>query len=223
MFRYLNIEVRTPCVEDGFNTERPITPHEVGFSFCSPQSDAHNYFSSVPLVPSAWYVIFGSDCSRYWVYSRQRTGYSKRFGHWQVREIKSFSVRLMMGFSPLRLPIMLRSSKCVLHGKNEAEMAKMKECPLDPGGYFITRGMVISASRYAWASCSASLGTERVILIQEQISKNRMLIEKDSKNRFQCTVTRYNDRVKRQGRCITLVSLFQYNSTDKDEDRSVRE
>ena len=36
-----------------------------------------------------------------------------------------------------------------------------------------------------------SSGTERVILIQEQISKNRMLIEKDSKDRFQCTVTRY--------------------------------
>jgi len=71
-----------------------------------------------------------------------------------------------------RLPIMLRSCKCVLYQKNEAEMAKMKECPLDPGGYFITRG------------------TERVILIQEQISKNRMLIEKDSKDRFQCTVTR---------------------------------
>lgn len=69
---------------------------------------------------------------------------------------------------------MLRSCKCVLYEKNEAEMAKMHECPLDPGGYFITRG------------------TERVILIQEQMSKNRMLIEKDTKNRFQCTVTRYN-------------------------------
>jgi DNA-directed RNA polymerase III subunit RPC2 len=71
-----------------------------------------------------------------------------------------------------RLPIMLRSCKCLLYEKNEVEMAKMRECPLDPGGYFITRG------------------TERVILIQEQISKNRMLIEKDSKDRFQCTVTR---------------------------------
>jgi DNA-directed RNA polymerase III subunit RPC2 len=38
---------------------------------------------------------------------------------------------------------MLRSCKCVLYEKNEAEMAKMKECPLDPGGYFITRGKII--------------------------------------------------------------------------------
>ena len=32
-----------------------------------------------------------------------------------------------------RLPIMLRSSHCVLQGKNEAELARMRECPLDPG------------------------------------------------------------------------------------------
>ena len=38
---------------------------------------------------------------------------------------------------------MLRSCKCVLYQKNEAEMAKMGECPLDPGGYFIVRGQLI--------------------------------------------------------------------------------
>lgn len=32
-----------------------------------------------------------------------------------------------------RLPIMLRSNHCVLKGRNEAELAKMTECPLDPG------------------------------------------------------------------------------------------
>lgn len=31
------------------------------------------------------------------------------------------------------MPIMLRSSKCVLTDKSEAELAKMFECPLDPG------------------------------------------------------------------------------------------
>lgn len=32
-----------------------------------------------------------------------------------------------------RMPIMLRSSHCVLSGATEAELARMKECPLDPG------------------------------------------------------------------------------------------
>ncbi|KAI0944521.1 DNA-directed RNA polymerase III subunit [Taiwanofungus camphoratus] len=60
-----------------------------------------------------------------------------------------------------RLPIMLRSNKCVLTGRSEAQLARMTECPLDPGGYFIVKG------------------TEKVILVQEQLSKNRIIVEVD--------------------------------------------
>jgi hypothetical protein len=35
---------------------------------------------------------------------------------------------------------MLRSSKCVLAGKSEADLAALGECPYDPGGYFVVRG-----------------------------------------------------------------------------------
>jgi DNA-directed RNA polymerase III subunit RPC2 len=38
------------------------------------------------------------------------------------------------------MPIMLRSSNCVLAGKSQFELAKMNECPHDPGGYFIVKG-----------------------------------------------------------------------------------
>lgn len=62
-----------------------------------------------------------------------------------------------------RMPIMLRSAKCVLLNKSESEMAKLNECPLDPGGYFIVNG------------------TEKVILVQEQLSKNRIIVEADEK------------------------------------------
>ncbi|KFA61168.1 hypothetical protein S40285_02206 [Stachybotrys chlorohalonatus IBT 40285] len=65
-----------------------------------------------------------------------------------------------------RLPIMLRSSKCRLSGANNDQMELMNECPLDPGGYFIING------------------TEKVILIQEQLSKNRVIVEADEKNRI---------------------------------------
>jgi DNA-directed RNA polymerase III subunit RPC2 len=63
-----------------------------------------------------------------------------------------------------RMPVMLRSSKCRLSGANNAKMELMNECPLDPGGYFIING------------------TEKVILIQEQLSKNRVIVEADEKN-----------------------------------------
>jgi DNA-directed RNA polymerase III subunit RPC2 len=48
---------------------------------------------------------------------------------------------------------MLRSERCVLNGKSNEELAAMKECMYDPGGYFIVRG------------------TEKVILMHEQLSK----------------------------------------------------
>ena len=35
------------------------------------------------------------------------------------------------------MPIMLRSSKCILTGKDDADLARAGECPIDPGGYFV--------------------------------------------------------------------------------------
>ena len=70
-----------------------------------------------------------------------------------------------------RIPLMLRSSRCVLTGKNEDELARLGECPLDPGGYFIVKGV------------------EKVILIQEQLSKNRIIIEVDAKGEIGASVT----------------------------------
>lgn len=37
-----------------------------------------------------------------------------------------------------RMPIMLKSCKCVLTGKNEQELAQLQECPLDPGGPWLS-------------------------------------------------------------------------------------
>lgn len=72
-----------------------------------------------------------------------------------------------------RLPVMLRSDKCILSSANESEMGGLQECPLDPGGYFIVNG------------------TEKVILVQEQLSKNRILVEKDLRMAdYQASVTR---------------------------------
>lgn len=47
------------------------------------------------------------------------------------------------------MPIMLGSSKCILAGKSEEDLAKIYECPFDPKGYFIIKGV------------------EKVILMQE--------------------------------------------------------
>jgi DNA-directed RNA polymerase III subunit RPC2 len=71
-----------------------------------------------------------------------------------------------------RLPIMLRSSKCLLAGKTDTQLAReCKECPYDPGGYFVVKGV------------------EKVILIQEQLSKNRVILEEDSKGCVTASIT----------------------------------
>ncbi len=67
------------------------------------------------------------------------------------------------------MPVMLGSANCWLTGSTDAE--RMGECPLDPRGYFIVRGV------------------ERVVLIQEQMSKNRIIVELDAKKNLQAQVT----------------------------------
>jgi len=61
-----------------------------------------------------------------------------------------------------RMPIMLKSSKCVLSKLSEEELIKLKEDPKDPGGYFIING------------------SERVLVTQEDLAPNRILIEKET-------------------------------------------
>jgi DNA-directed RNA polymerase III subunit RPC2 len=76
-----------------------------------------------------------------------------------------------------RMPIMLRSSKCVLTGRSEAEMGLLNECSVDPGGYFIIRGQ------------------EKVILVQEQLSKNRVIVE-SKKGIIEASVTSHTANTK---------------------------
>jgi DNA-directed RNA polymerase III subunit RPC2 len=80
-----------------------------------------------------------------------------------IKYVRGKKIVARKGIPIGRLPIMLKSSKCRLTGKNDREMAHMNECALDPGGYFIVNG------------------TEKVILVQEQLSKNRVIIETDQK------------------------------------------
>lgn len=69
-----------------------------------------------------------------------------------------------------RMPIMLRSNRCFLNSIPPSLAVKAGECPLDPGGYFIVRG------------------AERVLLIQEQMSKNRVIVEKGRQGAIIATV-----------------------------------
>jgi DNA-directed RNA polymerase III subunit RPC2 len=99
-----------------------------------------------------------------------------------------------------RIPIMLRSKKCLLRDKSYDELAAMKECPHDPGGYFIVKGV------------------EKVILIQEQLSKNRVILEEDSKGGVTASIT--SSTHERKSKAYILVKhakVYLKNNTLGDD------
>uniref|UniRef100_A0A7N0U280 DNA-directed RNA polymerase n=1 Tax=Kalanchoe fedtschenkoi TaxID=63787 RepID=A0A7N0U280_KALFE len=80
------------------------------------------------------------------------------------------SLKVQKGVNIGLMPVMLRSCCCQLYEKDEEELAKLGECPLDPGGYFIIKG------------------NEKVLLMQEQLAKNRIIIDMDKKKRLYASV-----------------------------------
>ncbi len=59
------------------------------------------------------------------------------------------------------LPVMVKSKICTTHGLGEQELLKIDEDPSDPGGYFIING------------------TERVLVLIEEITTNKPIFEKE--------------------------------------------
>ena len=100
------------------------------------------------------------------------------------------------------VPIMLKSIKCVLTGKSESELAKLAECPLDPGGYFICKG------------------NEKVIQIQEQIAHNRLIVEKDTKKGGYMAVITSNSHAKKSRANCSLTTAgkvyFKHNTLGQE-------
>lgn len=64
-----------------------------------------------------------------------------------------------------KIPIMLRSTYCLLNNLNDRDLTELNECPLDPGGYFIING------------------SEKVLIAQEKMATNTVYVfsKKDSK------------------------------------------
>uniref|UniRef100_A0A914LMU4 DNA-directed RNA polymerase subunit beta n=3 Tax=Meloidogyne incognita group TaxID=654580 RepID=A0A914LMU4_MELIC len=57
-----------------------------------------------------------------------------------------------------KIPIMLRSSYCVLSNLTDRDLTELNECPLDPGGYFVING------------------SEKVLIAQEKMATNTVYV-----------------------------------------------
>ncbi|KAL3908592.1 MAG: hypothetical protein SGPRY_009736 [Prymnesium sp.] len=104
------------------------------------------------------------------------------------------------GLTVGRMPIMLRSKRCLLHGRSDTELARMGECPLDPGGYFVVKG------------------SEKVILIQEQLSKNRIIVDRDSKDNIHAAVTSSTHERKSKTHLISKNGKFALRHNTMTDD-----
>ena len=60
-----------------------------------------------------------------------KTGYKEH-----KEQIKTQHEKMIIG----EIPIMLRSTYCLLNGMKDRDLCELNECPLDPGGYFIING-----------------------------------------------------------------------------------
>uniref|UniRef100_T1J8E2 DNA-directed RNA polymerase subunit beta n=1 Tax=Strigamia maritima TaxID=126957 RepID=T1J8E2_STRMM len=106
-----------------------------------------------------------------------------------IEYIKNKALHQRKGFVIGRIPIMLRSENCVLTNKSAYDLSKLNECPHDPGGYFIVKGV------------------EKVILIQEQLAKNRMIVE-EGKDGITCQVTSMTQERKSRTNVIVKQDKF---------------
>lgn len=99
-----------------------------------------------------------------------------------------------------KMPIMLGSSNCHITNKNFTELAALNECPYDPRGYFIVKGV------------------EKVILIHEQMSKNRIIVEYDSKGDVCAQVTSStHDTKSRTGLIYKNGKIYLKHNSFSDE------
>ncbi|KAL1233681.1 DNA-directed RNA polymerase II subunit [Trichinella spiralis] len=65
-----------------------------------------------------------------------------------------------------KIPIMLRSTYCLLNRLSERDLTDLNECPLDPGGYFIING------------------SEKVLIAQEKMATNTVYVFSLKDNKF---------------------------------------
>lgn len=108
-----------------------------------------------------------------------------------------------------KLPIMLRSNRCLLSNNNsdliksasliKKQIRTSQECFFDNGGYFIIQGI------------------ERVILIQEQLSKNRIMLEEGPKGVY-VSVTSSSMAYKSKTNLTIKNECFYVQSTCFSED-----
>eukprot|EP00731_Ephydatia_muelleri_P020921 Em0013g648a len=100
-----------------------------------------------------------------------------------------------------KIPIMLRSTYCLLNGLTDRDLTELNECPLDPGGYFVING------------------SEKVLIAQEKMATNTVYIfsKKESKYAFTAEIRSYIENSSRPQE-IPIMIVFRALGFVSDRD-----
>ncbi|KAM5533937.1 hypothetical protein V8D89_012362 [Ganoderma adspersum] len=99
-----------------------------------------------------------------------------------------------------KVPIMLRSTYCILHELGDKELFDLNECPYDSGGYFIING------------------SEKVLIAQERMATNHVYVFAKSQPSPISFLAEIRSAVEKGGKTI---SQFQVKLYHKSQERSL--
>ncbi|KAI0719951.1 DNA-dependent RNA polymerase II second largest subunit [Cerioporus squamosus] len=99
-----------------------------------------------------------------------------------------------------KVPIMLRSTYCILHGLGDQELFDLNECPYDSGGYFIING------------------SEKVLIAQERMATNHVYVFAKAQPSPISFLAEIRSAVEKGGKTI---SQFQVKLYHRSQERSL--
>ncbi|OCH86056.1 DNA-directed RNA polymerase II, subunit 2 [Obba rivulosa] len=99
-----------------------------------------------------------------------------------------------------KVPIMLRSTFCILHNVQDSELYDLNECPYDSGGYFIING------------------SEKVLIAQERMATNHVYVFAKAQPSPISFLAEIRSAVERGGKTI---SQFQVKLYHRNQERSL--
>ncbi|CAL1694978.1 unnamed protein product [Somion occarium] len=99
-----------------------------------------------------------------------------------------------------KVPIMLRSTFCILHDLNDDELYDLNECPFDSGGYFIING------------------SEKVLIAQERMATNHVYVFAKAQPSPISFLAEIRSAVEKGGKTI---SQFQVKLYHRNQERSL--
>ncbi|KAI0669738.1 DNA-dependent RNA polymerase II second largest subunit [Trametes maxima] len=99
-----------------------------------------------------------------------------------------------------KVPIMLRSTFCILHGLEDHELYDLNECPYDSGGYFIING------------------SEKVLIAQERMATNHVYVFAKAQPSPISFLAEIRSAVEKGGKTI---SQFQVKLYHRSQERSL--